>query len=157
MQTTREVTAVEMPPMGPNRNERSVPKRRTPLILLSLLLTAVLFSACGDNGGIGDNGGMGNGGMGNGGTGNEDNSSVADGARRVEVTAMSFEFDPPQVTVEAGEDIAITLTSDDVLHDFVIDELDAHVAADRGETAVGGFRADEPGRYTSSPGHGDPS
>jgi len=113
------------------------------------------------DGGMGD-GGMGDGGMGdgtgNGGISNEDNSPVADGARRVEVTAMSFEFDPPQVTVEAGEDIAITLTSDDVLHDFVIDELDAHVAADRGETAVGGFRADEPGRYTyycSVPGHRD--
>ena len=142
--------------------------RRTPLILLSLLLAAVLLSACGDDddpanhgGGMG-NGGMGNGGMGNGGMGNGaadgDNSPVADGARRVEVTGTSFEFDPAEVTVEAGEDIAIALTADDVLHDFVIDDLDVHVAADRGETAEGGFRADEPGRYSyycSVPGHRD--
>ena len=40
----------------------------------------------------------------------------------------------------------------------VIDELDVHVAADGGGTAEGGFRADEPGRYTyycSVPGHRD--
>ena len=40
------------------------------------------------------------------------------------------------------------LTADDLLHDFTIDGLDAHVAADKGETAEGGLRADEPGRYT---------
>ena len=137
--------------------------RRTPLILLSLLLAAVLFSACGDdypaadNGGM-NNGGMGDGGMGDGGMGDGDNSPVADGARSVDVTGTSFAFDPAEVTVEAGEDIAIALTADDVLHDLVIDELGAHVAADRGETAEGGFRADEPGRYTyycSVPGHRD--
>ena len=131
--------------------------RRTPLVLLSLLLAAALLSACGDdNDPANHGGGMGNRGMGNGAGG--DNSPVADGARRVEVTGTSFEFDPAEVTVEAGEDIAIALTADDVLHDFVIDELDAHVAADRGETAEGGFRADEPGRYSyycSVPGHRD--
>ena len=132
--------------------------RRTPLILLSLLLAAVLLSACGDDDDPANHGGgMGNGGMGNGAAGG-DNSPVADGARRVEVTGTSFAFDPAEVTVEAGEDIAIALTADDVLHDFVVDELDAHVAADRGETAEGGFRADEPGRYSyycSVPGHRD--
>ena len=131
--------------------------RRTPLILLSLLLAAVLLSACGDDDPANHGGGMGNGRMGNGAAGG-DNSPVADGARRVDVTGTSFEFDPAQVTVEAGEDIAIALTSGDVLHDFVIDELDVHVAADRGETAEGGFRTDEPGRYTyycSVPGHRD--
>jgi plastocyanin len=77
-----------------------------------------------------------------------DNSPVADGALRIEVTATSFEFDPHEITVESGADIAIVLTSDDILHDFTIDELDAHVAADADETAEGGFTADEPGRYT---------
>ena len=45
-----------------------------------------------------------------------------------------------------------------MVHDFTIDELDAHVAADRGETATGGFSTDEPGTYTyycSVPGHRD--
>ena len=83
-----------------------------------------------------------------GGMGHDESSPVADGARRIEVTATSFEFDPGEITVTAGEDIAIVLTSEDLLHDFTIDELDAHVAADADETNEGGLRADEPGRYT---------
>lgn len=81
---------------------------------------------------------------------------VAADARRIEVTAESFEFDPAEIHVDTGEDIAIVLTSTDILHDFIIDELDAHVAADPGETAEGGFTAGAPGTYTyycSVPGH----
>ena len=43
-----------------------------------------------------------------------------------------------------------------MLHDFTIDEFDAHVAADRGETEEGGVTVDEAGTYTfycSVPGH----
>jgi plastocyanin len=88
------------------------------------------------------------GGMGPDGTmGHQETSPVVDGARRIEVTATSFEFDPDAITITAGEDIAIVLTSEDLLHDFTIDELDAHVAADANETNEGGLRADEPGRY----------
>ena len=75
-------------------------------------------------------------------------SDAADDARVIEVSATSFEFGPSEISVEAGEDIAIELTSEDILHDFTIDELDAHVAADPGESETGGFRADEPGEYT---------
>ena len=78
----------------------------------------------------------------------DENSPVADGARRVEVVGNAFTFDPDEIHVTAGEDIAIVLTSEDILHDLTIDELDAHVAADKGDTAEGGFRADEPGSYT---------
>lgn len=83
-------------------------------------------------------------------------SPVADGARRVEVGSTSFEFEPSVITVTAGEDVAISLSSDDILHDFTIDEVDVHVAADRGETVDGGLRVDEPGTYTyycTVPGH----
>jgi cytochrome c oxidase subunit 2 len=85
-----------------------------------------------------------------------DASSVTAGAVEIAVTADSFAFDPDQITVTTGEEVAIVLTSVDTLHDFTIDELDAHVAAERGEAATGGFRADRPGRYTfycRVPGH----
>jgi len=88
----------------------------------------------------------------------EGGTAVAEGARRVEVTATDLAFDPPELTAEVGEDLAIVLTSEDMLHDFTIDELDVHVAADRGDTAEGALRADEPGTYTyycSVPGHRD--
>lgn len=93
-------------------------------------------------------GGMGHDGMSRDRMGHTDPSPVADGARRIEVAARSFEFDPDEITVTAGEDVAIVLTSEDLLHDFIIDELDAHVSSDVGETNEGGLRADEPGRYT---------
>ena len=86
----------------------------------------------------------------------EGTSPVAEGARRVEVVAGDFAFDPDEITAEPGEDLAIALTSEDILHDFTIDELDAHVAADAGETAEGGISNLEPGDYTyycSVPGH----
>ena len=74
-------------------------------------------------------------------------SPVVEGAREIAVTADSFTFEPDEITVAAGEDVAIALTSVDILHDFTVDELDVHVAAARGATETGGLRADEPGRY----------
>ena len=132
-------------------------RRSTPLFLALVATSSLALAACGDNDDTtsadmprsdsGMDGTMG-GGMGHdGGMGGDKTSPVADGARRVEVTATSFEFDPAEITVTAGEDVAIVLTSEDLLHDFTIDELDAHVAADADETEEGGLRADEPGRY----------
>lgn len=83
-------------------------------------------------------------------------SPVASGAREIEVTASSLKFDPGEITVTAGEDVSIVLTSTDLLHDFTVDGLDIHVAADTGKTVAGGLRADEPGQYTyycTVPGH----
>lgn len=133
--------------------------RRSTTLLLALVTTSSLvLAACGDDtdrpsadmpmSEPGMDGTMG-GGMGHDGTmGHDQNSPVADDARRIEVTARSFEFSPDEITVTAGEDVAIVLTSEDLLHDFTIDELDAHVAADPDETSEGGLRAAEPGRYT---------
>lgn len=115
--------------------------KRTVLVA-SLVATSALLTACGGDGHGAQHGG-------------EANSAVADGARRIEVSARLTGFEPDELTATAGEDIAVVLTSEDMLHDFVIDELDAHVAADRGATAEGGFQA-EAGTYTyycSVPGH----
>ena len=127
---------------------------RRPLtaVLLSLLTLSLVLAACGgddDSAGspMGDMPGQTGGGTGDM-DGHNESTPVAEGARRVEVAATSFEFDPDEITVTAGEDIAIVLTSDDRLHDFTIDDIDVHVAADRGETAEGGLRVDEPGEYT---------
>jgi plastocyanin len=138
--------------------------RHNLLVSLIVLLAAGLVTACADN----DHGRHADGpsGMPMDGTDNHrdghmddrmgdhmggrhgDPSPVAEGAREITVTADDLAFEPDEITVRAGEDIAIVLTSVDILHDFTIDELDAHVAADRGETATGGLRAEEPGRYT---------
>jgi cytochrome c oxidase subunit 2 len=128
--------------------------RRSTTLFLSLAaaLTLVL-AACGDDDDTTDTAGppMSESDMGDDmgdDMGHGEASPVAEGAREIEVAATSFEFDPDEITITAGEDIAIVLTSDDLLHDFTIDELDTHVSADADETAKGGLRADEPGRYT---------
>ena len=83
-------------------------------------------------------------------------AAVASDARRLAVSGDGFRFQPASITISAGEPIAIEFTSGDILHDFVIDELDAHVVAEVGETAQTGLIADRPGTYTyycSVPGH----
>ncbi|TXI54910.1 MAG: hypothetical protein E6Q57_01720 [Mycobacterium sp.] len=120
--------------------------------VLSLLTLSLVLAACGnddDSSGspMGDMSGHMNGDSTDMG-GHGGSSPVVPGARRIEVGATSFEFDPDEITVTAGEDVAIVLSSDDLLHDFTIDDIDVHVAAERGESAEGGLRADEPGRYT---------
>jgi plastocyanin len=80
-------------------------------------------------------------------SGSAGNSPVAEGARRIEVVGRSFEFDPAEISAQTGEDLAIVLESEDVSHDFVIDEFEGRVEAVGGSSAVGGFRAGSPGRY----------
>jgi len=117
--------------------------RRPPLTLTAAALAAgLLLAGCGDDDHGGDDHGA--------------STPVAEDARRVEVIARNFEFEPSEITAEVGEDLAIVLTSEDSLHDFTIDELDSHVSVRRGETAEGGLHAEEAGTYTfycSVPGH----
>ena len=130
-------------------------RRPTLLFLASLATTSLVLTACGDDDDHADMP-MSDSAMDDDGMGHDETTPIAEGARRIEVTARSFEFDPGELTIAAGEDIAIVLTSEDILHDFTVDGLDAHVAADGDETAEGGLRADDPGRYTyycTVPGH----
>jgi plastocyanin len=81
--------------------------------------------------------------------------NASDGAE-VRVTADRFAFEPARLVVPAGAEVAIVLTAVDLAHTFTVDVLDAHVAADRGESATGGLLAGQTGRFTfycSEPGH----
>ncbi|MFP5256526.1 MAG: cupredoxin domain-containing protein [Acidimicrobiia bacterium] len=136
-------------------------RRPNLLVLASLATTSLVLAACGDTD---DHAGMPmsdsamDDGMHDDGMGHDETTPVVEGARRIEVTARSFEFDPDEITITAGEDIAIVLTSEDMLHDFTVDGLDAHVVAEADGTVEGGLRADDPGRYSfycTVPGHRD--
>jgi len=124
---------------------------RRSLVAVLLSVLALVLTACGDEDSSGGDPmeSMPGDGMGDGmADGHDESTPVAEGARRIDVGATSFEFDPDEITVTVGEDVAIVLSSDDVLHDLTIDEIDVHVAAERGETAEGGLRAEEAGEYT---------
>jgi plastocyanin len=144
--------------------------RRTLSLILLVVALAGLVSACGsdddstdsglgsspdttagdDGGGHGDmdDNEMDDNEMDHDGEGHGANTPVAPDARRIELSGSSYEFDPPKITVRAGEVMAIVLTTTDIEHDFTVDDLDAHVSAEAGETAEGGLRADDPGTYT---------
>ncbi len=127
---------------------------RHALVLLVVVSVVNLTTACGDDNDVAGTPGPTDQGGGSHGSG----SPVGEHARRVPISAWSFAFDPADMTVKVGEEIAIVLTSEDSLHDVTVDEVDAHVSAGKGETAVGGFRAEQPGRYTfycSVTGHRD--
>lgn len=125
----------------PNLRKERLVRRPTTLLLAVLAASSLVLAACGDDDDAGSANDHEEG-------GHDDTSEVAEGAREIEVTASSFEFDPDEITVAAGEDVAIVLTSTDMLHDFTVDDLDAHVAADADETVTGGLRAEEPGDYS---------
>lgn len=121
--------------------------------ILALTMSGAVLAACGgdaaSSGSSADGAAQTSGAAADEGSGGHGEASpVPDGARHIPGGARTTAFDPDQISVRVGEPIAIVLSSDDVLHDFVVDELDVHFSAAAGETAIGGFQADEPGRYT---------
>lgn len=114
--------------------------RRSPL-LIALAASVLVLGGCGD-----DDDGSGGAGA----------SKPVEDAQPVAVVADDFRFEPSEITIATGEDLAVALSSEDAHHDLTIDELEFQVAADRGDEEVGGLRVDEPGTYTfycSVPGH----
>ena len=82
--------------------------------------------------------------------------AAIDGAAELRVTASSFRFEPAELTIDAGQPVNIALTSTDMVHDFNVEGRGFHLAAERGETAVGGLTVEETGTYAvycSVPGH----
>ncbi len=109
---------------------------------ISLSFAALGVAACGDGG----HGGHGA------------NSPVAEDGREITVTAEGLSFTPEEIEASVNEDLVVVLTSGDGQHDFTIDHFGAHVVVGPGDTARGGFRPTEPGRYEfycSVPGHRD--
>ena len=75
------------------------------------------------------------------------NCPTVKGARIIRVTGDRFQFIPKNLTVTAGEDVTIRLSSDDITHDFYVKGIGHVVHAKAGQTARGGLRIDEPGTY----------
>ncbi len=78
------------------------------------------------------------------------------GAPQMAVTATSFRFEPSELTVAAGRPVNVALTSQDALHDFVVEGAGFHLSADAGDTSSAALTVPRPGTYTvycSVPGH----
>jgi uncharacterized cupredoxin-like copper-binding protein len=77
----------------------------------------------------------------------EQNRPVAAGARPIPVIADSLTFAPQKIDLTAGENVGIVLRSEDLEHDFYVDNVGHVVHAPKGSTAQGGLSIDEPGTY----------
>lgn len=82
------------------------------------------------------------------------------GAPEVAITADELAFSVDRIELGPGQPaVNVALTSADIPHDLVVDEIGFHLAADPGETVVGGLegiRFGKPGTYVaycSVPGH----
>jgi nitrosocyanin len=66
----------------------------------------------------------------------------------IEMEAGSFYYSPSTITVNKGTTVKVTITSKDMSHDFIIDELDVKSGRiDEGETATIEFVADQVGEF----------
>ena len=87
-----------------------------------------------------------------------DDAPPIGGAPELAVSAGELRFAPDRLELPAGLPINVALTSTDIFHDLVVDEIDFHLGADANDTAVGGLTFDAPGAYVaycSVPGHRD--
>ncbi len=80
-----------------------------------------------------------------------------EGALEVTVVGTEFAFTPGELTLAQGEPVNVTFVNDGRLpHDFVVPELDIHIAAGPGQTATIGLTPAEAGVYSivcTLPGH----
>jgi plastocyanin len=65
----------------------------------------------------------------------------------VEIKAMNWAYDPPEVTVTQGDHVTLNLTSLDSEHIFVIDEYNIRVTLEKGVWVTVKFIADKPGDF----------
>ena len=86
-------------------------------------------------------------GGGNGGSGHR-NAPTSAGAREIAVTAGRFRYKPNEITLTAGEDVTIVMTSTDLFHDFFVKGEGGHIVGAKAKTTKkGGLSIDEPGTY----------
>lgn len=120
------------------------------VVLGLIMVRSMLFSGGGHGPGGGPRG------RGPGGHGSGLTPSI-DGAPALAITATNkLAFDPDRIELTAGMPVNVALTSADIQHDLVVDEIGFHLAADSGETVIGGLVFDKPGTYVgycSVPGH----
>ena len=69
-------------------------------------------------------------------------------APQLAMVATSFNYDPKNITVPAGEKRTLVMKVKDIQHDFTVDELDIHVHGDAGDTVRQTLTFDKPGKYT---------
>jgi len=65
----------------------------------------------------------------------------------LQLNARMFAYEPSRVRVGLGDQVTITLVSDDVVHGVFVDGYDVDIRAEPGKPATATFTADRPGKF----------
>jgi cytochrome c oxidase subunit 2 len=88
-------------------------------------------------------------------------SGAQDAAKRIEVTASKFAFNPGDITLKKGQPVVLVLKSADVAHGLRFRELNLNVKADKGASTELPFTPDKTGTFVGhcsvfcGSGHGE--
>ncbi len=75
------------------------------------------------------------------------NVQAQDAARRIQVNAKRFTFEPSEISVKKGEPVVLVLTSGDVDHGLKFKELGVAVSVKKGQTGELKFTPDKAGTF----------
>jgi plastocyanin len=128
------------------RLRRTLPIAAIALGAVATFTPAVALAGEGGHGG-GHDSDMDQHGGGHGNGGRHRNAPTQAGAREIEVAAGRFRYTPNEITVAAGEDVTIVLSSSDMFHDFFVKSEGHIVGAKANKSKKGGLALDEPGTY----------
>jgi cytochrome c oxidase subunit 2 len=74
-------------------------------------------------------------------------------ARRIEITASRFSYNPSEITLKKGEPVTLALTSTDVTHGLSIKELGVKVELKKGQTEEVPLTPDKTGVFQGKCSH----
>jgi len=87
----------------------------------------------------------------------EQAAPAIEGALQVNVVGTEFGFAPDVITLTKGQPVNVNFVNNGrIPHDFVVSDLDIHLAAGPGQEAITGFTPTETGTYSivcTLPGH----
>ena len=81
-------------------------------------------------------------------------AAAGDGTpKTVSITAQRFSFSPNEITVKKGEEVTLEITSKDVSHGLVIEDLGVRTEIKKGESAEVKFTPETVGTFEGKCAH----
>jgi cytochrome c oxidase subunit II len=81
-------------------------------------------------------------------------AAAGDGTpKTISITAQRFSFSPNEITVKKGEEVTLEITSKDVSHGLLIEDLGVRTEVKKGQSAEVKFTAETAGTFEGKCAH----